>query len=1558
MDNTIRIKANPLSGEQYLKIQLDQDYDLLEILSLKLTQDQIYKRHCADYGVIAGRVIINGAVGVPNAKISVFIPIDVDDSKDPLISAMYPYGSTSDTNAEGIKYNLLGESPRQDDLCHRSVGTFPDKRRVLDCDTWCEVYGKYYKYTTSTNNAGDYMIVGVPLGIHTVHMDVDLGDIGYLSQKPFEMIAQGYPEKSFDSYNQFKESNNLNLLTHIKSQDKSINVQPFWGDVDNCTVGINRVDFLLDYEIKPIALFMGSIFGDSNKDSINKNCIVRKKMGKLDRQITGPGTIEMIRKNYFGDTEPFNINGGQNIDDDGTWVMQIPMNLDNMITNEFGDMVKSADPRVGIPTKGKYRFRIGLQDGSSAGRLRKRAHFLVPNYFGDYEFSRQTKDTQSFPGNSNLVKNNFVELEWNGIYTVKQFIPRISNTPRWTSIMNFIGIKDTEESGANLPFPYNRADVDLNPLFTILCFILTTIIAFIVKIINQIVIGAINLIMGIIKKFSSKTKLVSCLTIKCQAEDDALYCPGCNPDTAEGVNDPKCCSGDVDGTCFINGNAYTNYRDCVQISLAQALNLYTYYFTNDWINGTLYAPLFKIKQKNGGRNKFCRDGGNYIPRGLNDYRCDIGPSSFVSNNVLGVVGSNNFQAPKDWLRTTKGLIAEYDDHFYYTPNLYNSSSLRLLFATDIYNLGSIKKCDFTNKPFLINNIPATTFNTPDDVPLLNGDGSPMEPGVEGLFFDISCTQIKLSSSRCRNIERICELDIDLNSDDIINSGDITDVSILDIRKKLMCLNEFYACPNTCGMAPCTLNVNNELIDSLGNILSQQDIDQLLQSWNLDAKPWLIYRFGNVYDNTGLLNPNGAQCNMPAVITRESYLYNNNNSLYFYFGTIPGASAIDKYQSKYGAFCDRLEPCNIIISGTVINNECVDGSTGEIYVSANGGTPLVGGNYIYSWEYANDGGEFSGLTATVTATTSNLIGLSPDYEYRVTVRDVVNNVCKKKFNIAYAEPFTVSVGYSEYICGTNLSSGYLNVFVSGGRSPYNTNITYVDALSNVSQSAFTGSVISIQSAQPGVYVISSSDSAITCPSTTGTTVEIKLDTGFSISARTESNFCDKYLSGQITAGVINGGAPPFLYELTYNQASSPYYVSALTYDYNSVVFTQLSGDTNPTPSNTCAELTYRLTVTDGCGYIGTIYPRISNVPLTQLSNLSANILRNPRIDVSSIHRTALNNAGITLTYTGGIKLFVTTTSTYVDVTNVFTYFKMNVPTTIYDAGDLYQTYDYVSTYSITISQSAEWDYTNGQEPNKNILLSSTCGENSSNFQPYFIDVNGDRKNGSTVSPFNGTGGNVGIPINTLLIDGYAGVNASDDILIENPNDPTQPNYWYTLPPVSTITGSSNNSTLSFSDAAMRDEIYSMTIGGSPVNPVSGITDVLLAIKGGTSFSVNTTTPVGYRDYLLRIRRTNSGHTLRLNFLVTTGTTSDIGIAIEGIGVHGESVCQDAQVMISAVKMPVDTLPIPSLNRNCLFSIESIYCGTLIDVFNVPVTPLSPSTGVINTGSGNIVLPPSA
>jgi hypothetical protein len=217
----IRTKVNSQdASDRYVSVKLDNDIDIIELLSLKIDTTNFYKVHTSDYGCIAGRVLANGGVGIPNAKISAFVALSDDDVNDNIVSSLYPFQHQYDKDKNEIRYNLLPED--QVSECHTPVGTFPSKRMVLDDDNVIEVFDKYYKYTTRSNDAGDYMFFGLPTGDQNIHVDIDLSDIGMLSQRPRDMIYKGYNITQFENANKFKSDTNLDTLSQIITQNNSV----------------------------------------------------------------------------------------------------------------------------------------------------------------------------------------------------------------------------------------------------------------------------------------------------------------------------------------------------------------------------------------------------------------------------------------------------------------------------------------------------------------------------------------------------------------------------------------------------------------------------------------------------------------------------------------------------------------------------------------------------------------------------------------------------------------------------------------------------------------------------------------------------------------------------------------------------------------------------------------------------------------------------------------------------------------------------------------------------------------------------------------------------------------------------------------------------------------------------------------------------------------------------------------------------------------------------------------------------------------------------------------
>jgi hypothetical protein len=468
----IRIPTSTNDNQKYVTVKLQQTFDFLEVLSLKINQSDVYKRFSSDYGVIVGRVIANGGFGVPNAKVSIFIPL-ADDERNLDVINNYPYKSTTDTNFQGIRYNLLEEDAQSD--CHKPIGTFPSKRKVQDSEVWLEIYDKYYKYTTTTNFAGDFMIFGVPVGNRNIHMDVDISNIGFLSVKPYDLIEQGYSENLFESKTTFKAGTDLNSLVQVQSRDYAVNVLPFWGDPSEVEVGINRVDFNLGIEISSTATFFGSIFTDSKKSSVRKKCQPRRTLGRNCDLATGTGKIEMIRrisKDPSITTTEYISSDTKGIDENGNWAFTIPLNLDRVITDEFGNIIPSEDPNVGIATSALVRFRVSL-DEYRFGFKNRTANYLIPNMYNRFQFGDDT----------NI--GDFFEVRWKKVYTVTNYIPRYQKSIG-DSTQFFTGIKRIGECENTTPFPYNRISTTLNPIYNILCIIIAAI-GYILNALNQLI---------------------------------------------------------------------------------------------------------------------------------------------------------------------------------------------------------------------------------------------------------------------------------------------------------------------------------------------------------------------------------------------------------------------------------------------------------------------------------------------------------------------------------------------------------------------------------------------------------------------------------------------------------------------------------------------------------------------------------------------------------------------------------------------------------------------------------------------------------------------------------------------------------------------------------------------------------------------------------------------------------------------------------------------------------------------------------------------------------------
>lgn len=835
-DFSYRIRTEASSNkDMVINIPIHGTFDMFEILSLELSQKNLYKVPQAGYGVLIGRVLANGGFGIPNAKISIFIPYSGNGTEDEY--DIYHYSSVTGVNHESVRYNIL--SSDVDDVCHQDVGTFPTKRYMLDNGAIIDVFDKYYKYTTSTNKAGDYMIYGVPVGVNELHVDIDLSDIGMLSQTPRDMIYKGYNINQFESPTMFKKSENLASLPQIYTQNKSVYIYPFWGDTtdSNTDASVTRCDVKIDYKFEPTCVFIGSVITDSGSNGISKRCIPSANAGKMSELRAGEGMMEMIRKTPTGKVEYYSVQGNMLIDGDGVWCYQIPMNLDYVKTDEFGNMVPSDDPENGIPTRARVRFRASLTEMGDDGTGFKRGRFLIPN---NPELSDSyTDDDIDYEFGSLTKEDSFRDLLWNHVYTVKSYIPRLQKDISPLT-KHFTGIKAVNHGGDNNPVPYNNINIRLTFTYRVTCMVAFVIIS-IVTMLNIALTGLAKMfwVLGgaafdafgnnwIVKLFSGLLKAlfgwwcnpiwkaIGCgIELKgwC-ADDEQHFFPGCGRSIPEGMynntsettqsinqsfnhedsSDEEQSGGInfvanvISGTAYAHSvedylgitinNSSNDLMECVQADLAESNEVVSLNFQNDWLNGSLYMPLWgrKIRRHKYSifglkliRNKdiFCNSLSDsyvkvkfdkrytvfdrkYAPKSLRLYHTCSQQRTIASNGELeplddygniimfpdpltgietGLKASSispktcyglNCDKVFDYTNVNGGVITEKstmrDEYvYYYKPASSKNGKAVHLFSTDIVLLGSLNSCTTNGTPQFFRRLQSTTYKLPPNL---------------------------------------------------------------------------------------------------------------------------------------------------------------------------------------------------------------------------------------------------------------------------------------------------------------------------------------------------------------------------------------------------------------------------------------------------------------------------------------------------------------------------------------------------------------------------------------------------------------------------------------------------------------------------------------------------------------------------------------------------------------------------------------------------------------------------------------------------------------------------
>ena len=470
----IKTKVNP-NKTNNIKIKLEQEVDQFQILSLKIDQKNDYNNFNCNHGVLVGRVIANGGVGIPNAKVSVFIPLTDEDALNPKISAAYPYKNPRDVNENGKRYNLLPRVATQDGETGlyspaQPFGSFPTKEEFITNSTLLQVYEKYYKYTTVTNQSGDYMIFGAPTGLQTIHLSVDITDIGRFSMTPATLVNNlGFsPNLFINNGTRIKPSNDLADLPNIETQEISVDIIPFCGDEENFDIGITRQDFRIRAELVNTFIIFGTSmtpprdgfwndfvpndntpnpeqlpelykFKGEIPSLVERNNPTSFRVGRINETIMyiPPSITDVDSDNYNFDPQnelvvlPKSLYS-KTTDSSGNFIYQIQCNRKKIITSETGvDIEVPFDNVNGVFTefRGLMLCEITLEELNVDS-------FTVENATGERIYRSKFRIPQAFHSNVYKPINNSTEEErnpkeylgkhkifkGNEIYSVSQFI--------------------------------------------------------------------------------------------------------------------------------------------------------------------------------------------------------------------------------------------------------------------------------------------------------------------------------------------------------------------------------------------------------------------------------------------------------------------------------------------------------------------------------------------------------------------------------------------------------------------------------------------------------------------------------------------------------------------------------------------------------------------------------------------------------------------------------------------------------------------------------------------------------------------------------------------------------------------------------------------------------------------------------------------------------------------------------------------------------------------------------------------------------------------------------
>ena len=497
------------------------------------------------------------------------------------------------------------------------------------------------------------------------------------------------------------------------------------------------------------------------------------------------------------------------------------------------------------------------------------------------------------------------------------------------------------------------------------------------------------------------------------------------------------------------------------------------------------------------------------------------------------------------------------------------------------HLGSVFDCDWEGIPKIHQHLVPTTYKVPPFTTTYLEDGTP-SPSIEtqcgmtstgkngesGLFFDVDCIGLQVGSvnklsfppttpnsfPRCNNFKRVCEMGVTLDvaqfsgGNVIVNSDcKITDQEIAQPWGGLF-RDVFYTLNSGSGPSKLDSWPSTGLPTGLNT------------GFDVQPSHYTAFRRNGANNSYNTINPTTGDYQQP------------DNSYYFYFGSMPGRSAIDLMNSKFFPNCPVIEKNSFIVQvnsptysgGSGYNTSSPTACDGSINITVVGGS----GTFNYAWS-----GPFGYTNSQNTPQSGDIYGLCAGV-YNVTVTDLVDGGSSTT-TITLYPPASLSCTLTTTPAAIPGGFATINLTIGGGLPPISYTVSPQPPNIPVGPTVMTGTFEQIP-VPAGVYtvtVIDGSNANCVTNGVTATTVPVVNLQNFVTSTDTTCGNVNGTITMALPPASSLGGQPPYSFSIVGPSPS------------NLIV----SSSTNATG---LASGTYRFVVTDAT-YTGGTSPFLYN-----------------------------------------------------------------------------------------------------------------------------------------------------------------------------------------------------------------------------------------------------------------------------------------------------------------------------------------------------------------------------